>query len=63
MRLFDQLAQALAAFRAEGISPVLIGGLEVPGALVPTIEGVLMLTFLCAGVAARYRLFTRSQDA
>ena len=29
MRLFDQLAQALAAFRAEGISPVLIGGLAL----------------------------------
>ena len=29
MRLFDQLAQALAAFKAEGISPALIGGLAL----------------------------------
>lgn len=28
-RLFDQLSQALAAFRAEGISPALIGGLAL----------------------------------
>ena len=56
------------------LAAVVFGGLEngalymklvakVPGALVPTIEGVLMLTFLCAGVAARYRLVARSQDA
>lgn len=29
---------------------------KVPGALVSAMEGILMLTFLCAGVAARYRL-------
>lgn len=56
------------------LAAVVIGGLEngapymklvakVPGPMVATIEGVLMLTFLCAGVAARYRLVARSQDA
>jgi simple sugar transport system permease protein len=29
---------------------------KVPSALVPAMEGILMLTFLCAGVAAHYRL-------
>lgn len=49
------------------VAALIFGGLEsgalymkltakVPGALVPTMEGILMLTFLCAGVLARYRL-------
>lgn len=29
---------------------------KVPSALVPAMEGIFMLTFLCAGVAAHYRL-------
>lgn len=29
---------------------------KVPSALVPAMEGILLLTFLCAGVAARYKL-------
>ncbi len=29
---------------------------KVPSALIPAMEGILLLTFLCAGVAARYKL-------
>ena len=34
---------------------------QVPAALVPAMQGILLLAFLCAGVAARYRL-TRTRD-
>ncbi len=35
---------------------------KVPSALVPAMEGILLLTFLCAGVAARYRLTRTGGD-
>ena len=35
---------------------------HVPGALVPAMEGILLLTFLCAAVAARYKLVRVQSD-
>lgn len=35
---------------------------QVPAALVPAMEGILMLTFLCAGVAARYKIVRVQTD-
>lgn len=35
---------------------------QVPAALVPAMEGILMLAFLCAGVAARYKLVRVGKD-
>ena len=35
---------------------------KVPAALVPTIEGMFLLFFLCAGVAARYKIVVTGKD-
>lgn len=35
---------------------------QVPAALVPAMQGILLLTFLCAGVAARYKLVRVNTD-
>lgn len=35
---------------------------QVPASLVPAMEGILMLTFLCAGVAARYKIVRIKTD-
>ncbi len=35
---------------------------KVPDALVPAMEGILLLTFLCAGVAAHYRVVRETGD-
>lgn len=35
---------------------------QVPDALVPAMQGILLLAFLCAGVAARYKLVRTGKD-
>lgn len=70
-RLFDQLAQALAAFRGEGISPALIGGLALSAHAV--VRATRDIDFLVDGddaeridrmlVGLGYQCIHRSADA